>query len=353
MQGRYFDGRSARPYDVVVAAQGGELAGQGEGVSFRWPLAEVDLLDEDQGRVRLGRRSSDERLVLDAAEWETVGGGSLKTVRRAAGRRERRLVVALTVAGVAVGLAVFVGIPAASGPLAKATPPNLEAQMGDNMAGQLKLGLRPCDGQVGQAALQAASERLAAHADMPFDIKVTAVRAPLVNAFALPGGTILVTDDLIQLADTPDELMAVVAHEIAHVEKRHAMQAAWRSMGVGLVLDAVVGGGTGAGQQAVLLFGGFTEQRFSRQLEREADDRAMQLLAAEGVSTRGMADFFDRLADHKSSRQARDVVEWFSSHPDTGRRSQAARAAAKPGQPAMSALEWSAVRRACAKAPKA
>lgn len=352
MQGRYFDGRSARPHDVLVAAEGGDLAGQGDGVAFRWPLSEVELLDEDQGRARLGRRRGDERLVLDAVEWEAIAGGSLKTVRKAAGRRERRLVIALAAAGVTIGLAVFVGIPAVSGPLAKATPPDFEAQMGGNMADQLKLGLRPCQGQVGQAALQTASERLATHADMPFDIKVEAVRAPMVNAFALPGGTILVTDDLIQLAKTPDELMAVVAHEIAHVEKRHAMQAAWRSMGVGLVLDAVIGGGTGAGQQAVLLAGGFTEQRFSRELEHDADARAMQLLAAEGISTKGMADFFGRLADRKSSREAKDVAEWFSTHPDTERRAQAARAAAKPGRPAMSQAEWSAVRLACARAPK-
>jgi beta-barrel assembly-enhancing protease len=75
---------------------------------------------------------------------------------------------------------------------------------------------------------------------------------------------VLVTGDLIELAKTPDELSAVIAHEVAHVERRHVMQGVWRSLGLGLVLDAVVGGGTGADQQAVLLMGSVTDLRFSR-----------------------------------------------------------------------------------------
>jgi Zn-dependent protease with chaperone function len=68
----------------------------------------------------------------------------------------------------------------------------------------------------------------------------------------------MVTDRLIALAASPDELSAVIAHEAAHVEKRHVMQSVWRSFGFGVLLDAVVGGGTGAGQQAVLLIGSST-----------------------------------------------------------------------------------------------
>lgn len=347
MQGLYFDGRTARPHTVTVADVGGQIAGEGEGASFLWPTKRVRLLDVDAGKARLAAPDGDGRLILDLADWETLGG-PVAAVRREAGRRELRLIGWLTAAGVAVALGVFVGIPAASGPLARATPPDLETRMGDNMAGQIKLAMRSCEGDVfGRARLEEMTQRLARHSDMPFEIKISAVRAPMVNAFALPGGSILVTDDLIQMARSPDELAAVIAHEIAHVERRHAMQAAWQSMGVGLVLDAVVGGGTGAGQQAVLLVGGFTEQRFSRELELEADARAIELLKAEGISTRGMADFFDRLADHRSPREAKDVAEWFSTHPDTERRAHAARALATEGRPALSAADWAAVKRVC------
>lgn len=349
MRGLYYDGHTARPHAVTVADVGGQLAGEGEGASFLWPTRRVRLLDVDAGKARLAAPDGDGRLILDLADWETLGG-PVAAVHREAGRRELRLVGWLAAAGIAVALGVFVGIPAAAGPLARITPPELETRMGENMAGQIQLVMRPCDGDVfGRARLEEMTGRLARHSDMPFAVRISAVRAPMVNAFALPGGSILVTDDLIQMARSPDELAAVIAHEIAHVEKRHAMQAAWRSMGVGLVLDAVVGGGTGAGQQAVLLVGGFTEQRFSRELELEADARAIQLLKAEGISTRGMADFFDRLADHRSPREAKDVAEWFSTHPDTARRADTARALAVEGRPALPAADWAALKRVCRK----
>lgn len=350
--GLYFDGRTARAHAVEVSEVLGRIVGQGDDVAFEWPVKRVRLLDVDAGKARLAAPDGEARLILALVDWEAMAGPVAAT-RRREGRRELHLVGWLAAGAAVLALGIFVGIPAAAGPLAHATPPSLEAEMGANMGHQIKLVMRPCRGDVtGLEELRAMTARLAGHSKMPFQVEITPVRAPMVNAFALPGGGILVTGDLIAMAKSPDELAAVIAHEIAHVEKRHAMQAAWRSMGVGLILDAVVGGGTGAGQQAILLLGGFTEQRFSRELELEADARAMQLLKAEGISTAGMADFFDRLADHRSSREAKDVAEWFSTHPDTERRAKTARAAAVTGTPAMSADAWMAVKRVCRKADR-
>jgi predicted Zn-dependent protease len=156
-----------------------------------------------------------------------------------------------------------------------------------------------------------------------------------------------VTDDLIAEARSPDELAGVLAHEIGHIEKRHVMEAVLRSLGLGMVLDAVVGGGSGAGQQAVLLASSFTEQRYSRTLELEADERAFELLAANGISSAGMAEFFERMADKTSPKGVKSAAEWFSTHPDSGRRGRTARSHARAGAPAMSAEDWAAVRRIC------
>lgn len=345
----YYDGRRARPHNVEVTLQDGELRGVVEGADLAWPLASLRVVEAGGSRVRLARAGeSDERLVLPRADWLGFTGQSEVSASRAERRREWKLVAGLTAAGVALGLAVFVGIPAAAGPLTRITPIGMEATIGANIERQLNLAMKPCDGDAaGAQRLQELADRLAAHSDSPFPIHVEAVRAPMVNAFALPGGTVLVTDGMIELAKTPDELAGVLAHEIAHVERRHAMHAAWRSMGVGLVLDAVVGGGTGAGQQAVLLAGGLTEQRFSRTLESEADARAVEMLRASGISTRGMADLFQRMAGRKGNETVRQVAEWFSTHPDTVRRSERLRAAAAEGQPALSAAEWRQLKAVC------
>lgn len=359
MRARLYDGRTAAAQDAELSLDGGVLVVTGAGTAWRWPLTAVE--ETPAGRtIRLaGPEPADARVLLDAADWRTLLGAEEPARRQRSRRRELKLVGVLTAAGAALTALVFWGIPAASGPLARATPMSFERQIGDNLLEQVEVVLRPCkDDTDGAAALTHLGRRLAAGADRQVEVRLQAVRgpqvgpleAPFVNALALPGGAVLVSGDLIDLAETPDELAAVVAHEIAHVERRHAMQAVWRGFGAGLFLDLVVGGGSGAGQQAVLLAGSLTDQRFSRAAEAEADARGMALLHSAGLSSRGMAAFFNRLADKRSGDAARTVAEWMTSHPDTLRRVTAARAAERPGASAMSAADWSAVQRACDKA---
>ena len=349
MRGEYYDGQTSRRRLVEVEVANGEIIGEGPDASFRWPLKGLRVVDAKDGRVRLAPAKGDGRLVLDAADWEAASGLTLIVVQQAERRGEWQLVRRLAVIGVSLMLVVFVGVPLAAHPLAKITPPRLELAMGRNMASQLTVAFKPCIGdEEGSKRLAELTDRLATNADTSFSIKTIPVHAPMINAFALPGGTILVTDRLIAEARSPDELAGVLAHEIAHVEKRHVMEAVWRSLGLGLILDAVVGGGSGAGQQAVLLASSFAEQRFSRKLESEADERGFELLAANRISTAGVAAFFDRMNDRSATGQAKEAAEWFSTHPDSGRRARAARALARPGAPALSAEDWAAVRRICA-----
>lgn len=354
MQGRFYDGVTAAPHAVDVSVADGALCFRAGGRDHAWPLD--GLQTEGLGeRVRLSEPGGrDGRLLLDAADWRAAAGALARLGETRERTRERRLVLGLALAGLAVVAFVFVGMPALSGPMARATPPALERRMGESFEVQLSAPFRACKGDAaGQRALQALGRRLARETDSPFDIRVRAVEAPFANAFALPGGPILVTDDLIRLAETPDELAAVVAHEVAHVERRHVMQAVWRTLGLGLVLDAVVGGGSGAGQQAVLLAGSFADLRYSRQAETEADARGMALLEAAGLSSQGMAPFFERMGGEKLGSDAALVRELVSSHPDSLRRASVSRAMARPGAAAFGAAEWAAVKAACGKAPKA
>jgi Zn-dependent protease with chaperone function len=352
VEGLLFDGLTSRPWPATVGVEGGRLVVRSLEVGpdgaplagLDWPLAAVREAPHSEQRLKLSRDGDDARLVVDAAAWRSLAGDRRAMDRR----REWGLVAGLSAAGLGLAAFVFIGVPMAAAPLARWTSPALEARFGANMEAQLTTPFRPCNGDPrGARVLAKLGRDLARSSDSPFEIRVRAVRAPFVNAFALPGGAVLVTDDLIAQARSPDELAAVLAHEIAHVERRHAMQAAWRAMGAGMVLDAVVGGGTGAGQQAVLLFGGFADQRFSRELENEADERAIQLLAARNISTQGMADFFGRMANREDDPRLREAAEWFATHPDSGGRASRAQAAARPGQPALSEADWQSLKRAC------
>jgi predicted Zn-dependent protease len=351
VEGQLHDGRTARPWRVTIALDGGRVVARAiedPSVGLGWPLDAVRETLRSDGLYSLSHGDDDARLIVEAQAWRALAGRSHADIRRRGRGREWVLVGSLAGAGLAVAAAVFIGIPLAARPLAQHTPPELEARFGANMEKQLTVPFRPCKADTESARLLSdLGERLGKAADAPFPIRVRAVRAPFVNAFALPGGTILVTGPLIEQARGPDELAAVLAHEIAHVERRHVMQAAWRSMGAGLLLDAVVGGGSGAGQQLIVLAGGFADHRFSRTLEAEADDRAIEILHAQNISTKGMADFFGRLANREDDPRLRRAAEWFQTHPDTVGRAEKAKLAIRPGQPAMSDRDWAVLDRVC------
>lgn len=346
MDATYFDGVVSRGRSTAARLDDGFLIFEADGETHRWALAEVE--EEALGdRVRLVQPDGGAgRLIVPAADWRAATA-HLSERRSRPRRRAVKLVVGLTMAGVAFGVLTFVVAPLAAGPLARRTPPDLEVSMGRNFRAQVALALPDCQGQAGQAALQDLGARLNRVADTPFQIRVRAVQAPIVNAFALPGGEVMVTDELIAMAETPDELAAVIAHEAAHVEKRHVMQAVWRALGLGLILDAVVGGGSGAGQQAVLLAGSVSSLRYSREAEAEADTRGQALLSAAGLSSRGMAPFFRRLAAEGEGPNAARVAELLSSHPDSHRRADDSAKRARDGDPAFDPAAWAAIKAAC------
>ncbi len=348
MTARFYDGRSALSHEADVTLESGGLHIRTSDQDLVWRIEDL-IADVEGDQVRVSsRRGRDARLILTVDEWGPLIGDRMAGRLRGRRRREVWLVGGLTAAAVAVVLFVFVGVPILSGPVARATPVDMEERMGENFDAQVGAIFPTCGNEEGQRILQALGDRIAAQADTPFDVRVRAVEAPMVNAFALPGGRVLITDDMIAEADGPDELAAVISHEVAHVEMRHVMQAVWRDLGIGMLLDLVVGGGTGAGQQAVILAGQASDLTYSREAELAADARGQVLLHAAGLSSLGMESFFERIARAEGAGRLSEAVEFMNSHPDSNRRSRVARAAARPGQSALTPAEWQTVKMVCA-----
>lgn len=347
MQARFYDGVTSAAHGTQVSTDREALSFGHAGHTHRWALARLEV-EKLGDRVRLAAGDGGmARLVVATDDWR-VFAGDLQLPKAWRRPGELRLIGGLIATAAVVGLVVFVGIPMASGPLARATPLAYERKLGASFEQQLAVAFKPCQGVAGQDALWEFGYRLRQPSDgdrMPF--RVQAVEAPMANAFALPGGAIMVTDDLIAMTRTPDELAAVIAHEAAHVERRHVMQAVWRSLGFGLILDAVVGGGSGAGQQAVLLAGSVSDLRYSRDAEREADARGQELLHAQGLSSQGMAPFFTRLAVKGEKKEVSAVREFVSTHPDSARRAGASRRRAQPGLRAFTPAQWDAIKSVC------
>jgi beta-barrel assembly-enhancing protease len=169
-----------------------------------------------------------------------------------------------------------------------------------------------------------------ARGEMNADFFFFAVRDPMINAFALPGGFIGVHSQLLLSAQNESELASVLSHEIGHVQQRHIARMIGQQKQdallplAALLLAALVGkaGGGADAAMGVMMGGqGLAIQRqlnFSRDAEREADRVGFQTMRAAGYDTSGMVAFFKRL--QSTTRIYGEAPAWLSSHPLTGER---------------------------------
>lgn len=171
-------------------------------------------------------------------------------------------------------------------------------------------------------------------------MKIHVVKSPTVNAIALPGGRVVFFAGLIDQAESPEEIAGIMAHEIAHVVERHGLRMFVRGFALKLVTDYLLGGSTLAGAAAM-----FTTLAYSREMEDEADVRALRMLRDAQVSTAGLLSFLERLEKKESAAFA--GIRYFSSHPLSAERRERI-AAAKGGLPlALGESEWEAIKQIC------
>ena len=148
------------------------------------------------------------------------------------------------------------------------------------------------------------------------------------NAFAIPGGTVVVTDQMLALMAVDDEFSAVMAHEIAHLEKRHGIRSVLQQGGAWLVLSAMVGDTSGLSAIATMLPATLVDSAYSRSFEREADDVAFARLRQMLISPRAFAALMRKMQT-QTDLGGPGALKYFSSHPPTDERIEAAERAAQ------------------------
>ena len=152
--------------------------------------------------------------------------------------------------------------------------------------------------------------------DLPWDFEV--LNSKEVNAFALPGGPIYMTAGLLFQLENEAQLASILAHEVAHVARRHSAQQIERTQilsGGSSLLGAVIGNDTiGSASQLVA---GLAVMQYSRGHEREADKVGMRILAQEGYALEEMVEAMRII---KKASGGGGTPEFLSTHPDPGNR---------------------------------
>ncbi len=175
----------------------------------------------------------------------------------------------------------------------------------------------------------------------PYTFQVSVVQSPVINAFALPGGYVVVFTGLMKKAESGEEVAGVLSHELNHVLQRHGMERMVQMLGLAAVVGIVLGDQQGVLGLARQLGMELATLKFGRAQETEADVTGIRLLSDARIAPDGMIGFFERLSEKDKER-----VELFSTHPMSAGRAERLKAelAALPKRtPEPFTFEWKTI----------
>ena len=354
-EGRFFDGVSARPHPVTVKfadrfqVSGSEIHRDWDPLELRATVSLPPLM-----RVGPVGEPSSVEFSDDTLSAELVDRYP-NLLRREGSGGTLRLVLWSIAAGLSVLLAAVFGMPRIAGLLVPLVPAAAEARLGAMAEPQFLRILgnpKACTAPAGREVLDKLVARLIAVAGprgaLPPDLIVSVRRHGTANAFALPGGRVIVLSSLITRARTPDELAAILAHELGHVHGRDPTRSLIRASGASFLLSLALGDLTGStiiiGLGNALLSAGY-----SREAERAADIFSIDLMTKAGGNAAALADILERVAENEKGGLS-ETLAILRSHPLTRERAAAIRAQAGPDaseRAILSGVEWAALRGIC------
>ena len=304
LSAEYFDGRSAHAHAVLLRVQDHELLIDGDGIALRAPLKRVRWPERQRhGGRRIVLEDGSIVRCADAVAFDAfaraAGAGESITVR--AQQSWRWTLTAVVVLIVLVAAGYRWGLPAAARAVLAFVPASIDERVGEGAYQQIASWmLKPTTIAAErqqklrndfERATQRVHPRGVGHA-----VRLQFHAAPRLgpNAFALPGGIIVITDELLQrLPERDDVVLGVLAHELGHVRQRHGMRLLVQATLLGAATSMAFGDFSSLLAAAPALIG---QLGYSRDFERDADDEAIALLRANDVSPLVMVALFDAIA---------------------------------------------------------
>ncbi|AMN42560.1 M48 family metallopeptidase [Rhodoplanes sp. Z2-YC6860] len=346
----YFDGKTNRKRPVTLRMAGGIEIVEQDRILDIWPFGEVRRADGPPNVMRLACITALPLARLEISDEATRAAILTHCVAidaTAPGRSNTLRIVFWSLAAFCsiVGLAMY-GIPLAAERLAPLVPYSLEKRIGDAADGQIRaaLGGQICTNAEGQAAFAAMVEKIkaAGELDMPLDAHV--LSSDTANAMALPGGRVYLLDGLLQKANSPDEIAAVIAHELGHVKHRDNVRRLIQTGGTSFLFGLLFGDVTGAGV-VIMVSRELIDASHSREAERGADDFAIDVMHKLGRSPQPMGEFLLRI----TGEQRNSAIAMFASHPLSEDRLETMKKANRPntGPAILSDAQWRALKNIC------
>jgi beta-barrel assembly-enhancing protease len=353
----YFDGKSARDRHVTVTEDGTTLKFSGsETPEVVWTIAGLHPVDPPSPGQPY-RLTHDEnpgaRLIIRNENFVRNIVGKAPHLKGGYSKRDISHLFGWIIGGLATVAALsYIVITLLPDMVANSLPDSWRNRVGHEIENSVVENAKACSGKPGEDAIGAMIASLAEGSpDLP-PIAVHVYDIPVLNAFAVTGGNIIITKELIDKAGGPDEVAGVLAHEIGHVAHKHPEAQLVRIAGM-QVLASVFTGSNG-GDMATSVAGLAALLSYSRKAEGEADAYARETLTKAAIDPMGLKRFFEviiKLEGEKkeSSGTLAALGNLFATHPGTEDRIKEIQPlpAGVIAKPSLTEEQWQALRKIC------
>jgi predicted Zn-dependent protease len=346
----YFDGKSNRRRNVRLAFADALEITEEAAEPVRWAYADIRQADSVPGILRLASVSAAALARLEIRDAALAAALLARCTKLRAAHVDARGVAkivfwSLAAAASIVGLVLF-AIPFAADWLTPMVPQALERRLGDAAERQVEtiFSDRLCRDAAGQASFTKLVTALRDAAGLDSEITAQVLQTSIPNAFALPGGKVVLFSGLLAKADNPDEIAGVLAHELGHLKHRDSIRELIHNGGTSFLIGLLFGDVTGSGA-VIFASRSLVTASYSREAEQGADDFAIAVMHKLGRSPKPMGELLLRVTGKQSGK----IPTILASHPLTEdrlqRMSDEDRAASGP--PLLDDDEWAALKAIC------
>ena len=236
---------------------------------------------------------------------------------------------------IAIPVVLFLNMAWLTGIAARQIPASWEEQLGKTAFGQYQIQADMIqDPRTAELLAELTDVLTQALPDQRYKFHFYVARNPTLNAFALPGGYVVIHSELLLRADSAEEVLGVLAHEISHVTSQHGTRNLIASAGLFVTIQAVLGDASGLLATLASAAPFLLSQKYSRGFENEADSEGFDLLQRAHIDGRGMVSFFDKVKAEEEKTRAKvreqvgegagavltEMPEFMATHPATDSR---------------------------------
>jgi beta-barrel assembly-enhancing protease len=212
-------------------------------------------------------------------------------------------------------LSYFFLVPFLSERLAMQVPVSYEEELGDGLYEALKSGFELDEEKT--AYINDFFREMKIPTE--YNIRISVVKEDIANAFAMPGGHIVVYDKILAGMNDYEDLAALLSHEFTHIHERHTTRSLFRQLGSAVFLSFIFGDVSGVASLVIRNADQLKGLNYSRKLEKEADLNGLKILSERKIDCKGFIRLFEIIKKEAFS-ETDQPAEWISSHPDLDNR---------------------------------